>query len=204
MSKIKYIDPKNEAELSKLIDTSIRTTAKARESVQVAAVAILLHAAKHGDWTKANVLVEGLGDTINGQALVKFFVDFGGLTVNPEGTAFGGWNGVDHIKANLDMAKEKMWWTLRKVNPFAGYNADAELMRFVERFRKTSKQVAGMKPEDQAKVSLIVRDETMKAVLQLVNFEHIVQVMREEEAAAEAPSADSNDRVATDRESAVH
>ena len=210
MAKIKYVEAKNDAELDKLINNSIRSVQKAREHVQIAAVAVLLHAAKHGDWTKANVLVEGLGSTVNGQALVKFFVDYGGLTTNAESSAFGGWQGAEYIREHLDAAKEKMWWDLRKVNPFAGYNADTELNRFVEKHRKMVKTIAGLTPEDQGKVSFIISDKTMAAVLSLVDFEHIVAVVREEREheaeAAEAPAADANDNAdaVVDQQAVMH
>jgi hypothetical protein len=203
MTKLKYVEAKNETELNKLIDSSIRSAVKAREAVQIAAVAILIHAAKHGDWTKANVLVDGLGNTINGAALVEWFIRFGGLSVNTEGTAFGSWAGVDHIKANLEAGKDKMWWELRKQNAFAGYNATDAVMKFVKHHKDLQKKIAGMRPEDAGKISFIISDEAMLAVLSLVNFEHIVQVKHEADAAAEAPAADANDRPADAKELAA-
>jgi hypothetical protein len=204
MTKLKYVDPKNEAELTKLMDGAIRAASKAREAVQVAAVAILIHAGKHGDWTKANVLVEGLGNTINGQALVAWFITFGGLQVNTEGTAFGSWAGAEHIKNNLDAAKGKMWWELRKQNAFAGYNATDTIMKFVRHHKELQKKIAGMKPEDASKISFVISDEAMLAVLNLVDFEHIVQVKHEADATVpEQAASEQADRTASQQEQAA-
>jgi hypothetical protein len=200
MSNIKYVEPKDAKELERLQDQAIRATVKARESVQIAAVATLIHAAKHGDWTGANRLTEGLGNTINGQALVKFFVDFGGLTINADESGFGGWAGADFIREHLDAAKAKMWWELRKVNPFAGYNADVELKKFVDKFAKMRKQLPGLPNEEATKVSFIINEDTMRAVMHLVPFEEIVHIV-ETDAAPEEPATD--DHVANQKELAA-
>ena len=44
------------------IARAINSTGKARQHIQHAAVSVLIHTAKHGDWRKAVTLVEGLGD----------------------------------------------------------------------------------------------------------------------------------------------
>ena len=57
---------------------AITSTTKAREHIQHAAVSILIHVAKSGDYRKAITLVEGLGDgTVRADSLVAYFAKFG-------------------------------------------------------------------------------------------------------------------------------
>lgn len=172
---IKYVSPKDAAQVDTLIGKAVKSVAKARVDVQVAAVAILMHAEKHGDWTKANDLVNGLGNTINGAALVEWFCQFGGLTVDQEQEQFGGWSGADHIREHFQAAKAKMWWELKQKSPFKGWDLEAALAKVVADHAKVTKSMANLSDEDKAKIKLTVNDATIKAVIGLCNFEAIIE-----------------------------
>lgn len=168
---IKYITPKDAAHLTTIQAKAITSVNKARDLVQIALVATILHIARHGDRTVADQFVSGLGNTVNSAAVVEYLVTFGGLTVNDEGTGFGGWQGADYIKAKLDSAKEKMWWELKRANPFKGYNADAAIAKLVKDYKAMQNKAEG---EDADKINLTISEESIKALLSLTNFEVII------------------------------
>ena len=60
--KISYLSKKN---VDQLIATAISSSNTMRKNVQIAAVHVLIHAAQHGDYSKAQILVDGLGDGVN-------------------------------------------------------------------------------------------------------------------------------------------
>lgn len=172
MSAIKYVFAKDAAGLEKIQASAIRSVTKARTQVQIAAVATIKHAFDHGDWTYAQRLVEGLGNTVNGAALVEWFKKFGGLKADDKG--FVGWSGKDYIEQNFHEAKAVMWWELKKANPFKGWSLEEALQKIIKDHKSMSEKVVGLTEEDQKKVSFEVNDSTIKAVLKLCNFEAIV------------------------------
>lgn len=178
---IKYVQPKDAAQVDSLIGKAVKSINKARVDVQIAAVAILMHAEKHGDWTKANDLVKGLGNTINGKVLVKWFVAYGGLVVDAEAEQFSGWTSAQHIRDNFQGAKDKMWWELKSPSPFKGFDLEAALLKVCKDHAAVVKKMQEMPEEDQKKVKLIVNDSTIQAVLGLCNFEAILEEPKEEE-----------------------
>lgn len=114
--------------LLKMIEAAGTHYQTARRVTQVAAVNVLIHAAKHGDYSFADKLVGVCGDS---QALVKWFEEFGGLTVDPEAKGFKGWEGKQHIKDNLELAKATMFWTFKAPNPYAGFDLDKQLEKLI-------------------------------------------------------------------------
>lgn len=184
MTAIKYILPKDAAELSKMIGQAVKSVATARTRIQMAAVGVLYHAYKHGDYTAANDLVQGLGNTVNGKALVEFFVRFGGLKINAEGKAFDGWQGKDFIEGQFDEAKSQMWWELKQQSAFKGFDIEEALQRIIKQHKATQEKIVGLTPEDQAKVNLKVSEATMTQLFALVDFEAIVVEPAKEEQAA--------------------
>ena len=170
MTTITYVSPKNMKELSTLISEAIESANTMKAKVQITAVAILMHAEKHGDYTGANALVFGLGDGVNTAALVEFFIKFGGLTVgdNPK-DGFVGWQKAEYIRENFEMAKKTMWWTFKKVNPFAGFDIASEAERLI---KKADKMIATRRKAelegDMDTVNLIkVNDEQYKLLMAL-------------------------------------
>lgn len=185
MTAIKYILPKDAAELNKMCEQAVKSVQTARTRIQQAAIGVLHHAYKHGDYSAANTLVQGLGNTINGKALVEFFVRFGGLTINAEGKAFDSWKGKQHIEDNFTEAKATMWWDLKQQQAFKGFDIEAALQRIIKQHKETQEKIVGLTPEDQAKVNLKVSDATMQQLFALVEFEPIVlNAGKEQEQAA--------------------
>lgn len=173
MTAIKYVFAKDAAGLEKIQASAIKSVTKARVQVQIAAVATIRHAFEHGDWTYAQRLVDGLGNTVNGAALVEWFAKYGGLTIE-DGKGFSGWKGKDHIEANFNEAKAEMWWDLKKKNPYAGFSLEAALQKVIKDHTAAQAKLASLSEEDKAKVQLTVNDATIQAVLKLCNFDVII------------------------------
>lgn len=174
MKAIKYVTAKNVAELEKIQAAAVRSVTRAREHVQIAAVATIKHAHDHNDWTYAGKLVAALGSTINGKALVEWFKVYGGLKADD--TGFIGWSGAQYIADNFDGAKAKMWWELKQPNPFKGFDMEAALQKVIKDAKAAQAKVAALPEEEQAKVKIEVNDKTVSALLKLCNFEAIIGI----------------------------
>lgn len=172
MKAIKYVFAKDAAGLEKIQAAAVKSVHSARVSVQVAAVATIRHAYEHGDWSYAGKLVEALGNTINGKALVEWFKLYGGLKTDD--TGFIGWSGKEFIEANFEKAKAGMWWELKAASPFKGFDLEAALQKIVKDHAAITEKVVGLSDEDKAKVKLDVNDATIRAVLKLCNFDAII------------------------------
>lgn len=131
--------------VDELIKMAISINVKGRDAIQAASVAILIHAEKCGDYTKANTLVKGLPDSIRKDSLVQWFVVYGGLVLPDDDgldadgqatadDAFCGWSGASHIKENFEKAKGTYWDTVKKPpNPWKGFDLDAEIANLVKK-----------------------------------------------------------------------
>lgn len=172
MKAIKYVTAKTVAELEKIQANAVRSVTRAREHVQIAAVATIKHAHDHGDWTFAGKLVTALGNTINGKALVEWFKVYGGLKVDD--TGFIGWSGAKFIEDNFDGAKAKMWWELKTANPFKGFNLEEALKKVIKDSAAAQAKIAELPEGEKASVSLEVNDATIKALLKLCKFDAII------------------------------
>ena len=147
---IKYTAFADAKALDKAIDSTFKKAQSLRADIQNVAVGILLHAYHHGDYTRAQVLVDGLGQSVRGKALVDWFVQYGGLQVGKVGgnkDGFVGWQGADFIKAHIDDAKAKMWWECKPEAPFAGFDMASELQRLIARAEKSVKQADKLRRE---------------------------------------------------------
>lgn len=173
MSKIKYVTPKDAADLAKIQGTAVRGVNRGRSLVQVALVATMLHAGKHNDWSSANDFVTALGNSVNGRAIVEWFQKFMGLKIAEDNSGFGSWSGPDHIKANLEEAKATMWWELKIASPFKGYSLEQALQGLIKKHESVMGKVAD-DPEAAKLVSVEVNDSTIRQVLALCNFDAIV------------------------------
>ena len=127
--KFTYRFAKTADELNKQIDSAIDSAKTMKQRVQVAAVSILFHAEDCGDYTGAARLIDGLGDGVNQDALVEFFVLFGGLQVDTKNGGFNDWLGREHIREHFQTAKETPWFSLKKMTPYKGFDADAALCK---------------------------------------------------------------------------
>lgn len=169
---IKYVMPNNAQHLDELCGRAFKSVKQARIDVQIAAVAVLMHAHKCGDWTKANYLVQGLGNTINGQSLVAWFIKYGGLKPCEETQQFIGWSGKEHIQANFQEAKKKLWWEERKPNAFKGFDLEEQLNRLLKRYQNALNKAES--EEDKEKVNAQVSEQTIQSLLKLTNFENLI------------------------------
>lgn len=172
---MKYALPKNATELNKIIQSGIKSASTMRTKVQQAAVAILYHAYKCGDWTSANALVEGLGHGVKRDSLVEFFTVNGGLTIAEGAKEFTGWKGADFIKEKFEEAKENMWWDYKKQNPFAGFEAQKEFDKLIKRMESMQK-MANDDPDAAEKIHLEVNEAAVRKLMGLVNLEALIEV----------------------------
>jgi hypothetical protein len=125
------------------VDKAIKGYQKGRNGVQNAAVNVLIHAAKTGDYTEASRLCEGVGN----KSLVSWFEDFGGLTV--EGKSFKGWKGAEYIRKNLTPAKgekqgaaqRQMYWEYKAQDIWGGQDDEKALRSFLNKHYKAVKMV---------------------------------------------------------------
>lgn len=116
-----------------------------RKAIQDTAVLILIHAAQYGDYSRADALVHAMGEGMKQNALVEWFVSFGGLTVGErdDGTkGFTGWSGKAHIKKHLDDAKAKPWYEFKKEKPFEGFELEAAIQQVISKAESMEKRRA--------------------------------------------------------------
>jgi hypothetical protein len=146
------------SKVDSLVAGAIRAQGKANQAIQVAAVAVLAHAAKHGDYSKASTLVDGLQGAFRA-SLVEWFVKFGGLTV--AGGKFAGWSGADHIRSVFDEAKTTAWYQVKKEAPYKGFDLDQEIRGLLDKTFKAATKAAN-DPELAKLIS--VRDEQVAAL----------------------------------------
>lgn len=158
--------------LDSAIDKIIRDSKTLQQRIQDVSVGILLHAFHTGDWRKANDLVKGLADGVRKEALVDWFVKFGGLEVSEADEQFVGFKGPEHIKANMDDAKATAWWTLRKVNPFAGFDLDAELAKLLKKHERAVKKAQELvnKGDAEAMDKVAADDNKLNAIHNLLRI----------------------------------
>lgn len=169
---------KNAKTVDQLITAAIDSAKTMREKVQVAAIAILIHAEKCGDYTKANDLVNGLGDGVNGAAIVEWFVQFGGLIVDAEEpkNGFTGWNGKEYIKEQFQKAKATAWWELKKQSPWAGFDMAAEVEKLLKRYDNALKKVEAAKEAGE--------DDKVQELMQKINApQKVVELLQQANAA---------------------
>lgn len=185
-SKIRYIPAKDAAGLKSMVSKAIAGYGKARIAVQVAIVAILCHAAKHHDYSQANALVSGLGQSKTARDVATFFRDFGGLEAKPaeDGTkpdGFNAWAGPDFIAERLDAAKAQMFWLYKqaKGDVFTEYTMEAMAQDFIKRHDRAVKAAK----DGKATLDDSISEVTMKRVLALVKFEAIVPLATQSKAA---------------------
>ena len=142
----------NAKSLDFLIQDAIGSAKTMKIKVQCAAVAILIHLEKSGDYRKANDLVAGLGDGVNCKALVDWFIIFGGLKVNKAGTTFEGQKGSEYVKERFQAAKAKAWYSFKKENPYKGFDLMDQLAALVKKASTAQEKLdatSGIEDEDE-------------------------------------------------------
>lgn len=174
---IRYVTATDAKGLQSLVGKAIASYGKARIAVQVAIVAVLIHAAKHNDYSQATALVQGLGKTKTARDVVLFFQDFGGFSTKkaepgedqPEG--FNQWQGPEYIRERLDSAKATMFWEYKQPagDVFRQYSLEEMARQFIQRHENARKAAA----KGKASLDDTLSETTMQAVLNLVKFERI-------------------------------
>jgi len=163
MTTIKY-GQFNKLTVDQAIEKAILSVSHGQKLVQVAAVKIIIHTAKHGDYTKAQVLIDGLGEGIRKDSLVEWFKLYG-LTADDKG-----FTGFDKVQVkdidNLNKAKDVMWWTVKRAaNPFKGFNLVEQLEKLDKQATKMQAAAESMEDEEAAK---IVIDLDMQRAIRLI------------------------------------
>lgn len=105
-----------------------------QQRIHDVAVEIMLHCFKHNDFSRAQVLVDGLGDGMRKKGLVGWFNKVG-LDVNQENGCFNGFK-REIMKRNWAEYLTKGWWTCNPEKPFKLWDFDAELARLVKMAEK--------------------------------------------------------------------
>jgi len=149
----------------KSIASVARTAETLRERVQRTGILIMLHAINHGDWTKANDLVNALGGGVNGKALESWLKDNLGLDIDSEAKAFCNWKGREHVIARLDEAKRVQWFKHKTQKAFEGWNLEAEMAKAIAALIKTADA------KQASYLALLEQGETDKASKIVVNFD---------------------------------
>lgn len=153
---IKYTTFKSVETLNKAIDAVIVTSQTMQAEVQNVAFGILMHAYKHGDYSAAARLVNGLADGVRKVGLVAYF-ELAGLVVNEKGDGFSDWKGKDFIKSQADKLKETMWWSLKPANPYKGFDLKAEIARLIKKAENEAKKAEGFKQAGDADSAALVK-----------------------------------------------
>ncbi|HDR2377205.1 TPA: hypothetical protein QCH88_004453 [Enterobacter asburiae] len=148
--QFKYTSFKDVAALDKAIADTISKAKTLRNGIQNVAVGIILHAHKHGDYTRAESFVNGLGEGVRQKALVDWFVQFGGLVIGEREdgkSGFVGWKGADHIRDNIDKAKATMWWTCKPEAAFEGFDLQDALDKLIAKAEKAMNKANELRHE---------------------------------------------------------
>ncbi len=172
MKAMQYKLPNTAAEVDQLITRAVKAASSTRLLIQQAAVGILYHAYKHGDYTKAGVLVNSLKDTgVRRDSLVKYLSGFGGLLINEDKETkkeqpFCGWSGAEYIKDNFEDAKATMWdKVVEEKDPYVIADLNTMLAMVIKRMDVVTKRA--QRPDFQGKVSFHVHENIL---LQLRNM----------------------------------
>ena len=163
---------KNAKGVDKLIELAVKSLKSMRNSVQVASVGVLVHAEKHGDYSKAQVLVDALGNGINKASLQKWFVDFGGLTMDEESGVFDGWKGKEYIKANFANARSEAWWEQKEAPAYKGFDLQDALNKVYKM------ALAANKKAEETKNNKELSDSDKDAILSKIEInEHQLELL---------------------------
>lgn len=117
--------------MDKAIAKVVASSLKLQDEIQKVAVGIMLHAYHHGDYTRAQILVDGLGKGVRAKGLVEWFHQCG-LDIDESTSTFSGFKKVVMVK-KWDELKATMWYSLKPENPFQGFDLNTELVKLLKR-----------------------------------------------------------------------
>lgn len=157
MSKLKYLNFTDFAEMDKELKLTLEAAATVRGRIQVLAVGIVSFAALKGNYnvTRAKTLVDGLVG-FKQDALIEFF-SVVGINFDESGAVT-----CDKSKMtaeNMNTLKAKHWYEYKKSNPYAGFDLAAVMA-------KTLKQAYIAMNKDGDDAELVHVDEIMLAKLE--------------------------------------
>lgn len=198
--KIAYIYPNNAADLGKIQDRAIRAATNARKTIQVALIATIHHLQANHDVRVARRIVDGLQDTVRGDAIVAYLAKFGCLSVGNvtiadddgkehEVLTFSEVNGnaqehAESVRALFDEAKTTMWWEFKKApSAYKGFSLDEALQAVAKKNQAALDKVAAGKVDPKL-VDTGVSQKTIDMLLQLCNFDPIEYALAQELKAA--------------------
>jgi len=137
-----------------LIDNAVAASHNASDLIQAAAVACLMHAVAHGDWTKCQSLTSRLATSLSKgmrlTSLVAWFRKYGGMLTEDDmstdktGEGFVDWKGAEYIRANFEAAKNEKWFDTKKApDPYKGFDLQAGIVNLIKQAEKAAKKAAG-------------------------------------------------------------
>lgn len=145
--------------LDKAIAKVIKASTNLQADIQKVAIQIVAHAYKHGDYTRANTLVVGLGDGVRKVALVEWFNKCG-MVVEDGASEFTGFN-KKYAEKHFDEMKGTNWWTLKPQKPFSGFDLMAEISRIV---KKADKVQGDATLTDEEKAQVLIDTDALSAL----------------------------------------
>lgn len=147
----------DDAKLDDMIAKVIKASGTLQDQIQKVGIAIMAHAYKHGDYSRATTLVNGLGTGVRKAALVEWFYR-AGLKVDEQTDAFIGWQGADFIKKHWDRITETKWYDCKPENVWGGFDLNAELAKLIKRAEQAGKKAEALRqagktlPDDAVKL----------------------------------------------------
>lgn len=163
--------------LKSLIADAIQSAKTMKQKVQIAAVASLWHIEKHGNWNVANhainQLTKELGENgVRANALIEWYVQFGGLKYNTETKQFDGFQGAEYIREHFQNAQKTIWDSMRPEPEYTGFDLNAQLQKLLDKAInenvKRQKLMDKGDAESIAKAEKIAVDGKMVETLQMM------------------------------------
>lgn len=174
---INYSLPKNKQETDSLINKAWQAIESSTKAVQIALVATIYHAYKHGDWTIANRFALECPKEAKQKFMVDWLVKFGGLVVGevPQDngqpiTQFVGWKGKEFIKENFELAKDTLWTkAIKQEAGIVNFDLNEEARKFANKMGKKLKSIENLPTDRKGDVKIEVNEETIRMLLGLLN-----------------------------------
>lgn len=147
----------DDAKLDDMIAKVIKASGTLQDQIQKVGIAIMAHAYKHGDYSRATTLVNGLGSGVRKAALVEWFYR-AGLKVDEQTDAFIGWQGAAFIEKHWARITETKWYDCKPENVWGGFDLNAELAKLIKRAEQAGKKAESLRqagkavPEDAVKL----------------------------------------------------
>lgn len=168
------------AEVEKAIDLAIQSAGSARNNIQMAAMQIVRHIQRHGDYTLANKLVDGMPSGIKADSLVAYFREFACLKSGAE--SFTGFrDGLKHeeaaglIKKTWGKAQSTWWYSFgKKTNPHVDFDINKRLDALFKTLEKEAKKA---RETGNANIRTEPDDDHKKQVLEFLNIKFVNEAM---------------------------